>query len=76
LIVTVTPYVHRIQMLLPLTMTSYSTYVLDPYLDGSFVNDGEFADNELCTMAENWVDIEDDPLVVDIECEEALKLLD
>ena len=36
-----------------------------PVLDGSFVNDGNFTEDEWIDMVDTWIDVEEDPMVMD-----------
>ena len=43
-------------------------------LKGSLVSDGSFTKYEIRAMAENWVQVEDDPNTIDAEVDEAIEL--
>ena len=45
-------------------------------LKGSLVIDGSFTKYEIRAMTENWVQVEDDPNIIDSEVDEAIDLLD
>ena len=40
----------------------------------SLVSDGSFTKAEMSAMAENWVNIEDDPDIIDAEVDEAIEI--
>ena len=45
-------------------------------MKASLVSDCSFTKAETRTMAENWVQLEDDPNIIDAEVDEAIELLD
>ena len=44
-------------------------------LKGSLVSDGSFIKAEMKVMAGNWLQVEDDPDIIDSELDEAIELL-
>ena len=42
----------------------------------SLVSDGSFTKSEIKAMAENWVQVEDDPHIVDAEVDEEIELME
>ena len=45
-------------------------------LKGSLVSDGSFTKSEIRAMAENWVQVEDGPNIIDAEVYEGIELLE
>ena len=45
-------------------------------IKGSLVSDGSFTKAEIREMAENWVQVEDDPDIIDAGVDEAIELLE
>ena len=43
-------------------------------MKGSLVSDGSFTKYEMMELAENWVQVEDDPYIIDDEVDEAIEL--
>ena len=45
-------------------------------LEGSLVSDGSFTKAKIWAMAENWINVEDDPNIIDAEVDDAIELLE
>ena len=45
-------------------------------IKGSLVSDGSFTKAEIRSMAENWVQVEDDPGIIYAEVDEAIQILE
>ena len=45
-------------------------------LKGSLVSDEYFTEAEIREMSENWVQVEDDPNIIDAEVDESIELLE
>ena len=45
-------------------------------IKGSLVSDGFFTKYEMRATAKNWVQVEDDPDIIDAEADEAIQLLE
>ena len=48
----------------------------DNGIKGSILSDGYFIKYEIRTMAENWVQVEDDPVIIDTWAEESIEQLE
>ena len=48
----------------------------DNGIKGSILSDGYFTKYEIRTMAENWVQVEDDPVIIDTWAEESIEQLE
>ena len=47
-----------------------------PVLDNSFVNDGNITDEEWVIMRDTWIDLEEDPIVIDSIIDDEINKLD